>query len=105
MTEAATVRRFSRFSRFDWIAAAVCAFLIALFGILAYSAVITKNATYDEPLHSVAGQLVRQHGDYRVDPEDGALFLRFSALLHGADAIQINTSSREFVAQREDHNN
>src|SRR5438093_5798066 len=72
--------------------------LVAIFGGLAYTAAVGKSATYDEPLHAVAGQVIRQTGDYRIDPEDGALFLRWSALLHGAKDIPLDLKDEDFNA-------
>lgn len=54
--------------------------LIALFAIVSYSAVVTKGATFDEPLHLVGGYLQRHLSDYRIDPEDPALFNHLAAL-------------------------
>jgi hypothetical protein len=91
------------FSRLNLLAAGTCAALLLAFAVLGYSAVLTKSATFDEPLHAAVGQVIRHHGDYRMDPEDGALFLRWGNLPHGADSLRIDTIDPEFVQQRDQH--
>jgi 4-amino-4-deoxy-L-arabinose transferase-like glycosyltransferase len=59
---------------------ALCAALLVVHVILARTAVVQKNAVYDEPLHTAAGRLVKHDGDYRIDAEDPALFLEYAAL-------------------------
>ncbi|HEY7089102.1 MAG TPA: hypothetical protein VH518_13490, partial [Tepidisphaeraceae bacterium] len=51
------------------IAIAGCAGLLILFAILSYTASLTKSATYDEPLHAVAGFVHRTMGDFRINAE------------------------------------
>ena len=73
------------------ISLGACAILLILFAMLSYSAVLTKIATYDEPLHSVAGYVHRTLGDFRINPEDPALFGYWGSIPHGKKALQINT--------------
>jgi hypothetical protein len=80
----------------DWLTLALCAALLLLFAGLSYSAVLTKNATYDEPLHAVSGYAIRTFGDYRIDPEDPALFTRLSALPHGSNALKFDKDDANF---------
>ena len=61
---------------------ALCAAMLILFATLSYSAALTKNATYDEPLHAVSGYVIRDLGDYRIDPEDPAFFTWLSSIPH-----------------------
>ncbi len=75
----------------------LCAALLILFAILSYSASLTKTATFDEPLHAVAGWAIRTQGDYRIDPEDPALFTWLSALPHGSDALKFDPKSPELA--------
>jgi hypothetical protein len=76
----------------------LCAALLVLFATLSYSAVLTKNATYDEPLHAAAGAVIHDFGDYRIDPEDPAFFTWLSSVPHASGAVKIDTKSNEFVA-------
>src|SRR4051794_24827112 len=71
----------------DWLTLGLCAALLLLFAVLSYSAVLTKTATFDEPLHAVSGYAIRAFGDYRIDPEDPALFTRLAAFPHGSNAL------------------
>src|SRR3954471_2527862 len=93
--------RDTRLSRRSAVAA--CAALLLLFAGLSYSAVLHKNAIYDEPGPAAAGYIVRTLGDFRVDPEEGALFLRWSALPHAAGALFVRPDDPLFVATLEDH--
>src|SRR5205814_1375731 len=68
-----------------------------------YWAALGKSATYDEPLHAVAGHLVRFHHDYRIDSEDGALFTWWGTLLHTSDDLPLNFSDEHFRNVAADH--
>jgi hypothetical protein len=74
-------------------AIAACTALLIVFAILAYSAVLTKSATYDEPLHSVAGFVHLHSGDFRINPEDPALFGYWSALPHSRNELKLDLDS------------
>jgi hypothetical protein len=63
------------------ITIAVCCLLLLGFGILSWAAERTKSATYDEPQHAIAGYVLTQDGDYRLDPEDPPLWQRWANLL------------------------
>jgi hypothetical protein len=65
-------------SDYGWLAG--IAGMMALFAALSYSAVLTKSATADEPLHLAGGYLQKHLSDYRIDPEDPALFNHLAAL-------------------------
>ena len=79
----------------SWWTLGLCAALLVLFAMLSYSAVLTKNATYDEPLHAVSGYAIHAYGDYRIDPEDPAFFTWLSSLVHGHDALKFDDNSDE----------
>lgn len=79
-----------------WTCAAGIVALLAGFVIVAYSAVLGKSATYDEPLHAVAGFVRRTTGDFRLDPEDPALFGYWAAIPHSSNALQIDMNSRNW---------
>src|SRR4051812_10916063 len=67
----------------DFWTLGLCAALLILFAVLSYSAVVTKSATFDEPVHAMSGYVIRNYKDYRIDPEDPALFTWMSALPFG----------------------
>lgn len=73
-------------------AVVVCCGLLGLFAALSYSAVLTKSATYDEPMHALAGWLKLHRGDYRLDYESLPLPARWSALANPADAIRFDAT-------------
>src|ERR1700736_3459216 len=57
------------------------AILIALFhAFMAVTAVNTKSPTFDEPQHMTAGYSYWATNDYRLDPENGNLPVRWAAL-------------------------
>ena len=71
-----------------WLAPAVCAALLILFGALSYSASVTKSATYDEPMHAVGAWVHRHLRDFRINFEDPPLWHYWAALPHGPEALQ-----------------
>ena len=73
-----------------WFAAVVCVLLV-IFAVLSYSAVLGKSATFDEPLHVVGGEVHRYLNDYRINPEDPALFGWWSSLPHTASSMTLNS--------------
>ncbi|HET8947439.1 MAG TPA: hypothetical protein VFQ07_10685 [Candidatus Polarisedimenticolia bacterium] len=70
-----------------------CVLLLAVFALLSWSAAERKSPVYDEPLHTVGGWLIRNAGDFRVDPDHPSLWLRWSALLNGPEALHPDTRS------------
>ncbi|HYV18942.1 MAG TPA: hypothetical protein VFC25_07925 [Verrucomicrobiae bacterium] len=70
-----------------------CVLLLAVFALLSWSAAARKSPVYDEPLHTVGGWLIRNADDFRVDPDHPSLWLRWSALLNGPDALHPDTRS------------
>jgi hypothetical protein len=78
------------------------ALLLLLFATLSYRAALTKSATYDEPLHAVAGLVRRTMGDFRINPEDPALFGYWGSLPHGSDALKINKDLKYWDLMIED---
>jgi hypothetical protein len=70
-----------------------CVLLLAVFALLSWSAAERKSPVYDEPLHTVGGWLIRNADDFRVDPDHPSLWLRWSALLNGPDALHPDTRS------------
>ena len=80
-----------------------CAALLLLFATLSYTAVLHKSAIYDEPGPAAAGYLVRTLGDFRIDPEEGALFLRCVALPQPAGALFVPVEDPNFSGTLQDH--
>jgi hypothetical protein len=78
------------------LTAAAVALLLVAFTTLSYRAVLTKCATYDETLHSVAGHVVRHYDDYRLDIEDPPLFLWWGDLPHRRGDLRIDTRDEDF---------
>ena len=75
-------------SRPKLIAAGVCGLLLVGFALLAHAAVVSKSATYDEPLHATSAWLQLRFGDFRIDPEDPALWKYWAALPNGKGALR-----------------
>lgn len=57
----------------------ICAAMLLAFAVLSYTAVTTKNSTYDETLHIPAGWM-NLRGDFRANPEHPPLWKYWSAL-------------------------
>jgi hypothetical protein len=75
------------------LAVGACIVLLAAFAVLSWTAAERKSAIYDEPLHTVGGWLIRNADDFRVDPDHPSLWLRWSSLLNGPEALHPDTSS------------
>ena len=86
-----------------WTLAIVGALLLC-FGALSFTAVIGKSATYDEPLHVVGGMVHRYAHDFRINPEDPALFGWWASLPHARGDLPLNTSDRFFKRSASDLN-
>jgi hypothetical protein len=63
-----------------WAVYAAVGGLVAVFFILAVTAVLQKSNTYDEPLYLTGGYSYWKYGDYRINPENGNLPQRWAAL-------------------------
>jgi 4-amino-4-deoxy-L-arabinose transferase-like glycosyltransferase len=80
-----------------WLPGTVVALLaVALLTVASYlmsfSAVRTKSATADEPLHLVAARMHVFDSDFRLDPEDPPLWSWLAMALVPRDAIRIDPS-------------
>ncbi len=62
------------------LAAIFCAVLLLGFAVLSYSAVLTKNATVDEPTHAMSGWLAIRHDDFRLETVNPSLWKCWAAL-------------------------
>ena len=86
----------------------ICAALLVAFACLSYGAVAGwfntagKSATYDEPLHVLGGYLKRHHKDYRLNPEDPALFSWIVSLPNPKDALKVDLSVAQYNAIYDD---
>lgn len=74
-----------------------CCGLLGLFAILSYSAALTKCATYDEPLHALAGWLKLHRHDTRLDYESLPLATGWAALANPSHALEFNASDENWV--------
>jgi hypothetical protein len=75
---------------------AVCASLLCLFGILSWTAVLTKNATIDEPLHLMSGWVAIKHDDFRLVPESPCLWQMWAALPNAGTPLKTTFEGKEF---------
>jgi hypothetical protein len=87
------------------LAIVACAGLLMLFATLSYTAARTKSATYDEPLHAVAGWVRRTTADFRINQEDPVLFGYWASLPHSRDALKLNTDLKWWDMMLTDFNN
>lgn len=72
---------------------AICAGLVLLFGILSLTAILTKSATYDEPMHALGGWIHRHEGDFRINFEDPPLWQYWATIPTGSGAIKLDKSN------------
>lgn len=75
---------------------AVCAALLMVFATLSYSAAWTKGATWDEPEHLLGAYIHRHHLDFRINPEDPALFGWIASIPLRAGAIRVDVNEPLF---------
>ena len=71
------------------LTAVVCWLLLATCAALSYSAVLTKNATMDEPTHLVSGWVALRHADYRLVVANPAGWEMVAALPDAAVPLQL----------------
>ena len=76
-----------------WGAVVPCVLLLGMFAGMSWTAAGTKSPVYDEPLHTVGGWLIRNAGDYRVDPDHPPLWLLWSSLPNGPATLRPDTGS------------
>jgi hypothetical protein len=76
----------------------VCAALLLIFATLAYTAAHTKSATWDEPEHLLGAFLHARHHDFRVNPEDPALFGIIASLPMGPAEFKVDLAREAYKA-------
>lgn len=80
-----------------WGSIGAIAVLLALFAIISYSAASSKNATFDEPLHTVGGLLHRSIGEFRLDAEDPPLFGLWASIPNNNRAVAFDFTSPDWT--------
>ncbi|CAN5386240.1 phospholipid carrier-dependent glycosyltransferase [soil metagenome] len=95
-TQSAPQTRAGRKIGWKWTLA-ICSALLILFGVLSFTAALTKSATYDEPLHVVGGFVHRHFSDYRINFEDPALFGMWAALPLPNAAMYVDTRMQSWA--------
>ncbi|HTW93322.1 MAG TPA: hypothetical protein VMD30_00925 [Tepidisphaeraceae bacterium] len=78
-------------------AAILCVFLWTIYGILAWCAVRTKSATFDEPSHAVLGWFMLHRADFRLGPDVPPLWEDFISLPNGPSAIHFDPADPAYV--------
>jgi hypothetical protein len=71
------------------VTATIVAALLLMFATISYTASRGKSATYDEPLHLVGGFVHLHAFDFRLNPEDPALFGYWAALPLGRGEMRL----------------
>jgi hypothetical protein len=84
--------------RLAWLIAVLIAVLQAG---MAVTAVNTKSPTFDEPQHLTAGYSYWVRNDFRLDPENGNLPMRWAALPLWFNHAKFVSANDEGVANRE----
>lgn len=86
-----------RVSRLQLCCGVACGILILLFAVLSRSAILSKGATYDEPLHAVAGYTNLRLGDYRLNFEDPPIWHYWVAIPNSTNSIKFNHEDPAWV--------
>jgi hypothetical protein len=99
------VHRMMRLRRLGLVwTVAIVGLLLLCFGVVSFTAVLGKSATYDEPLHLVGGLVHRYDNDYRINPEDPALFGWWASLPQSRDSLTLDRSNAFFEGATSDSN-
>jgi hypothetical protein len=75
----------------------ICASLCLLFGLLSWSAIQTKSATMDEPVHFTAAFTHRFLVDFRLDPEDPPLWQYWMMLPFSRQSMAMDRREPHFA--------
>src|SRR4051812_40630274 len=70
-----------------------CGVIAAAAVWVSYSALLTKSATLDEPLHAASAYAATYLHDYRLDPENPPLWKYWVALGLRRDALHIDPAA------------
>ena len=83
-------------------AVAAISVLLLFFAVMSFSAVLTKSATYDEPLHAIGAWAHLHRGDFRIDFEDPPLWQYWASIPNGRDSIQFNDKDPNWLVMPAD---
>lgn len=83
----------SHFWQRRWFEIALIVWLGVIHSVLSFVSLSTKSPTFDESIHALGGYSVRFLNDFRIDPEDPALWHRIQALAARRDEVKIDQSS------------
>jgi hypothetical protein len=67
-------------SRPSWWPILICVLLLTIFAVTSFTAVLTKNATIDEPTHALSGWLELRTGDFRLELVNPPLWKCWAAI-------------------------
>lgn len=76
-----------------WFAIGLIVLLGVIHSTLSFVSLSTKSPTFDESIHALGGYSIRFLNDYRIDPEDPALWHRIHALAARRDEATIDQNS------------
>jgi hypothetical protein len=76
----------------------ICAALLIAFAVTSYTAVLTKSATADEPLHAVAAYVRTFYGDFRLNPDHPPLWGYWAMLPQSRSSLKLDLDSEDWKA-------
>jgi len=79
-----------------WLAVFVCALLLCVFAVVSWTAVTTKSATADEPLHALGAYMRTFHDDFRLNCEDPPLWGYWAMIPHSRQTLRVDTDSPQW---------
>jgi hypothetical protein len=82
----------------DYIAASLCAALLAIFAATSWLSWRHTSATFDEPMHLVASRIQTELGDLRCDPDNPPLWKYFVSVGTDARDMPLDTTSPQWPA-------
>src|SRR4051812_33948143 len=83
-------------------ALAIVGLLLAVYAGMALWCVHSCSPTADEPLHLTAAYVIKERGDFRVNPEDPPLFQRWVGLALRQRDLAPDYSSSDWEGMRTD---
>src|SRR4051794_16310614 len=80
-----------------------CGALLACYAAIAWSAISGKSETFDEPHHATAAWVQLWRHDFRIDPQNGALWHDWLALATTPRMLHADFDAEEFRLMPEGH--
>ena len=82
--------------RFERLSLIIVVALLTSFAIMSWTAIVTKSATADEPLHALAAYMRTFHADFRLNPDHPPLWGYWAMIPQRATSLRVDTDSPDW---------